>query len=158
MSSRIGVFTAALLLVFAISLTAQTGGSAQATTSAKPAATKPEIQKVPAAYTDPASGRQMFDSYCAACHGQGGKGNGPAAAALKTPPADLTQLAAKNGGKFPEAHVAQIIKGDALTPAHGSKDMPVWGPIFSNMSKQNEAVVQLRIRNLTNYIAGLQAK
>jgi hypothetical protein len=77
---------------------------------------------------------------------------------LKTPPTDLTQLAAKNGGKFPEAHVAQIIKGDTLTVAHGNKDMPVWGPIFLNMNKQDAGVEQLRIRNLTNYIAGLQQK
>jgi hypothetical protein len=70
----------------------------------------------------------------------------------------LTQLAAKNGGKFPENHVSETIKGDSGTPGHGSKDMPVWGPIFGAMETQNNGVAQLRIRNLTNYIASLQHK
>jgi mono/diheme cytochrome c family protein len=98
----------------------------------------------------------MFDAYCASCHGQGGKGNGPAALALKVPPTNLTQLAAKNGGKFPEAHVIQAIRGDSMTSAHGNDKMPVWGPIFSNMAQHDQAVSQLRIRNLTTYVESLQ--
>jgi len=109
-------------------------------------------------YTNPTSGRQMYDAYCASCHGQGGKGNGPAASALKMPPTDLTQLAAKNGGTFPEAHVAEVIKGDSMMPAHGSKEMPVWGPVFLNLAHNDPAVAQLRVRNLTRYVAGMQQK
>jgi len=70
----------------------------------------------------------------------------------------LTQLAAKNGGKFPENRVSQTIKGDSDTSSHGSKDMPVWGPIFGAMGTKSDGVVQLRIRNLTKYIASLQQK
>src|ERR1700758_1504141 len=100
MHSRMGYLATLLVLLLSMSLAAQTGG----TTTPQ---AKPEIKKVPATYTNPTSGRQMFDAYCASCHGQGGKGNGPAAPALKAPPTDLTQLAAKNGGTFPEQHVAQ---------------------------------------------------
>ncbi len=46
-------------------------------------------------------GPDLYHAHCAACHGSDGKGNGPAAAALKTKPADLTVLAKNNGGKFP---------------------------------------------------------
>ena len=80
---------------------------------ATPQVIKPQIKNIPAIYTNPPSGRQMYDAYCASCHGQGGKGNGPAAPALKVAPTDMTQLAAKNGGIFPENHVAEVIKGDS---------------------------------------------
>jgi mono/diheme cytochrome c family protein len=153
MSSRIRCLSFALV-VLASSLAAQNTAAAQSSTPTQ----KPEIKKVAPVYTNPSSGRQMYDAYCASCHGQGGKGNGPAAPALKVQPADLTQLAAKNGGKFPDAHVIQVIKGDTLNPAHGSEDMPVWGPIFSEMSPHSEGVEQLRIRNLARYIEGMQQK
>ena len=82
----------------------------------------------------------MYMAYCASCHGADGKGNGPAAAALKTPATDLTQIAAKNGGTFPDAHIMQIIKGDSMTAAHGNKDMPVWGPVFLQMADDTAQV------------------
>ena len=139
-----------LLLISAACLGAQNTATAQGG--------KSEIKNLPAGYTNPTSGRQMYDAYCASCHGQGGKGNGPAASAPKTTPTDLTQLAAKNGGTFPEQHVAQVIKGDSMMAAHGSKEMPVWGPVFSNLSGHDTAAMQLRVRNLTKYIASMQQK
>lgn len=140
----------AVVVVFAASLMGQN-------TTASPSG-KTEIKNVPATYTNPTSGRQMYDAYCASCHGQGGKGNGPAAPALKMVPTDLTQLAAKNGGTFPEQHVAQVVKGDSMTAAHGSKEMPVWGPVFLHLSSQNTAAMQLRVRNLAKYIQSMQQK
>ena len=119
---------------------------------------KPEIKNVPAGYTSPTSGRQMFDAYCASCHGQGGKGNGPAAPALKTTPTDLTRLAANGGGTFPESHVVQVIKGDSVTAAHGSKEMPIWGPVFLYLEREDPGLAQLRVRNLTKYIESMQQK
>ncbi|MGC2111014.1 MAG: cytochrome c [Candidatus Korobacteraceae bacterium] len=157
MRSRLGWLVVTLLLISAIEVLAQTTAKPPAGSSAQQAA-KPAIKNVPAIYTNPSSGRQMYDAYCASCHGQGGKGNGPAAPALKIPPTDLTQLAAKNGGTFPEAQVAQLIKGDSMMAAHGSKEMPVWGPIFLNMGKHDPALAQLRIRNLTKYVASMQQK
>ena len=122
-------------------------------------AQKPVVKKVRAPQTSPASGKEMYVSYCASCHGTGGKGDGPAAAALKVPPPDLTTLSRRNQAKFPAAHVFQAIKGDtAMVVAHGSKDMPVWGPVFSSMGKGDQAMVQLRISNLTKYIESLQVK
>src|SRR5579864_6370056 len=71
------------------------------------------------------SGDEMYKEYCADCHGQTGKGDGPAATALKTPPPDLTLLAKKNGGKFPAHHVRSVIDMGVTEAAHGTKDMPI---------------------------------
>ena len=117
-----------------------------------------KIKKEPAPYTSAASGRQMYESYCASCHGKNAQGDGPATSALKVPPSDLTDLAKKNGGKFPDAHVSAVIRGEANTPAHGSREMPVWGPVFSSISGGRPAEVQLRVTNLTKYIESLQKK
>ena len=116
-----------------------------------------KISKVPAPVTPADSGKSMFGAYCASCHGFDGKGSGPAAPALKTPPADLTLLARKNGGKYPSLVVVNAIK-DGVGSAHGSKDMPVWGPILLSVSPNGSPVVQQRISNLTDYIETLQVK
>jgi len=116
-----------------------------------------QIRKVPASPTSPASGPEMYHAYCASCHGVDGKGDGPAAPALKHQPTDLTMLAHHNGGKFPSLHVMSSIR-DVTDNVHGSKDMPVWGPIFSSMEHQRGAGVQLRVTNLVHYIESLQAK
>jgi len=123
-----------------------------------PAQTAPTVKHVPITNTPSNSGKDMFDSYCAVCHGKDGKGNGPAASAMKTPPTDLTLLAQKSGGKYPASHVAAVIRGQATTPSHGSQDMPVWGPLFSSISQGHDSQVQQRISNLVTYIEGLQAK
>ena len=125
---------------------------------AQQAQTPPTVKHVPMTSTASNSGKDMFNSYCAVCHGKDGKGNGPAASAMKTPPTDLTLLAQKDGGKYPAAHVAAVIRGQATTPSHGSQDMPVWGPLFSSISQDHEAQVQQRISNLVAYIGTLQAK
>jgi mono/diheme cytochrome c family protein len=123
-----------------------------------PAQTVPTVKHVPITNTPSNSGKEMFNSYCAVCHGKDGKGNGPAASAMKTPPADLTVLAQKSGGKYPASHVASVLRGQASTPSHGSQDMPVWGPLFSSISQGHEGQVQQRINNLVTYIETLQAK
>jgi mono/diheme cytochrome c family protein len=129
-----------------------------AVAQAAPAQTAPTVKHVPITNAPSNSGKEMFNSYCAVCHGKDGKGNGPAASAMKTPPTDLTLLAKNNGGKYPSSHVAAVIKGQATTPSHGSQDMPVWGPLFSSISQGHEGQVQQRITNLVTYIEGLQAK
>lgn len=116
------------------------------------------IQHEPVKRTSPASGQEMFINYCAVCHGKDGKGGGPAADALKVAPANLTVLSQKNGGKFPTNHVGSILRGDASLAAHGSQEMPVWGPIFWKMSQGNAGEVQQRIANLSKYIESLQVK
>lgn len=121
---------------------------------AQAAAQQTTIKRAPAQHTPAASGQQMFDSYCAVCHGKGGTGNGPAAAALKIPPANLTLLAQKNGGTFPAEHVTGILQGAAF-PAHGSKDMPIWGPVLSSVSNGPQES-RLRVYNLMEYVKSLQ--
>jgi mono/diheme cytochrome c family protein len=120
--------------------------------------TQTEVKKVPAPATSAASGKQMFTAYCASCHGEKGKGDGPAAGALKTAPADLTTLTKNNGGKFPADRVSSILRGQASVTAHGNREMPVWGPVFWQMSHGHETEVQQRIVNLTHYIESLQQK
>src|SRR5579864_8420958 len=117
-----------------------------------------KVKKVPAPYTSPASGKEMYMAYCASCHGTHAKGDGPAAGALKTPPADLTTLAQKNNGKFPSSHVAAVLSGEEEVTAHGSKDMPVWGPVLLRISHGHTTEVQQRVTNLTRYIESLQTK
>jgi mono/diheme cytochrome c family protein len=117
------------------------------------------IKKEPAKHTSPTSGVEMYTAYCAACHGLSGKGDGPAAPALKATPTDLSMLTTHNNGKFPERMVYSAIKGDVNAPvsAHGSKDMPVWGTVLRSVSQSQEEV-DLRLANLVNYVKGLQAK
>ena len=120
---------------------------------------KPVIKTVPMKQTSPASGKEMFTQYCAACHGADGKGTGPAAAALKTPPADLTTLAKRSeGGKFPRERVAEILRSGTGVAAHGSLDMPTWGPLFRSLDPNHDVTVQQRIKNLNDYMESLQAK
>jgi mono/diheme cytochrome c family protein len=116
-----------------------------------------KMKKVPVTPTSPSSGKEMYNSYCASCHGMDGKGNGPAAPALKSHPTDLTLLAQKNGGKFPSAHVMSSIQ-DVTQNVHGSKDMPVWGPLLSSVSGTDQSVVKVRINVITSYIESMQAK
>jgi mono/diheme cytochrome c family protein len=117
-----------------------------------------EIKHIPVKPTSASSGQEMFTAYCAVCHGKDGKGGGPAAEALKAAPTDLTTLSQKNGGKYPADHVSSAIKGDLTLPAHGSKDMPIWGNLFWHMSQGHGSEVQLRVANLTQYVGSLQTK
>ena len=104
------------------------------------------------------SGRDIFMYYCATCHGRDGRGNGPVAAELKTRPADLTRLAAGNGGRFPVERVRSFIAdGQVAAPTHGSSDMPVWGPIFQALDPSDK-IAQARIDNLVTYINSIQVK
>lgn len=119
---------------------------------------KTEIKHVPIKPTSPASGAQMYKTYCAVCHGLDGKGKGPAAEALKVPPSDLTTMAIRNGGKYPALKVSAIIRGEEVLAAHGTKDMPIWGDLFWNISGGHETEVQQRVTNLNKHIESMQKK
>lgn len=105
------------------------------------------------------AGRDLFEFYCSSCHGRDGKGGGHAAPALKVPPPDLTTLAQRNRGTFPAARVEGFVKGEGRlsTPAHGSRDMPVWGPIFKGLDNR-DAINAARIENIVRHIESIQAK
>ena len=123
-----------------------------------------QIKEEPIQHTSPASGAEMYQAYCAVCHGKTGEGNGPAASALKVPPADLTMLAKRNHGKYPINHVMSILRFGMHEPAaHGTSQMPIWGPLFSSLHPDSmrgpqSPVVTMRITNLARYIEKLQKK
>ncbi|HEY6341910.1 MAG TPA: c-type cytochrome [Bryobacteraceae bacterium] len=101
-------------------------------------------------------GQALYHEYCAVCHGEKGKGDGPMARALKSPPADLTRIAMRNGGTFPLKKVERIISGDApVAPGHGTSEMPVWGPIFSQIAWDVD-LGNIRVANLAKYVESLQ--
>ncbi len=120
-----------------------------------------QIKKVPAPVVSPASGEKMYRAYCGACHGNDGKGDGPAAAALKEPVPDLTTLAQRHNGKYPASYVDTVLHfGVEGNPAHGSKDMPIWGPVFRSMASpaSSNASETMRIAGLNQYLETLQVK
>jgi mono/diheme cytochrome c family protein len=102
------------------------------------------------------SGAVMYKQYCATCHGAQAKGDGPLGSFLKVPPPDLTKLAQRHAGQFPYEYVTKILEFGPGATAHGSSDMPTWGPIFEYFDKQNQKAVQKRIKNLCDYLATLQ--
>lgn len=144
-----------LMLLFAVPIVFTCAAAAQDQGQDE---TKTTIRHVNVKPTSPASGKEMYTSYCAVCHGADGKGGGPAATALKTPPADLTILSKNNRGKYPAVKVSSILRGTSDLPAHGSKEMPVWGPLFRSISGGRESEVQERLANLTEYVESLQTK
>ena len=138
-----------------LSLVALAAGLALAVAYADQAQSKVTI---PVEKTSPTNGKQMFNSYCAPCHGADARGNGPAAGALKTQPVDLTVLARNNHGKYPDTHVLSVMQFGAEIPAHGSQEMPIWGPILGRMNVANGQEKDLRLVNLNRYLQSLQAK
>ena len=112
-----------------------------------------QVTKTPAT-----SGRQMYASYCAPCHGVDARGQGPVAAALKTAPADLTVLSKNNHGKFLDTHLVSVLQSGAEIAAHGTVEMPVWGPILGRMNQNNPQDRLLRISNLSRYVESMQVK
>ncbi|MCX7890589.1 MAG: cytochrome c [Rhodobacteraceae bacterium] len=74
------------------------------------------------------TGRALFAQFCAGCHGSGGRGDGPAAAGLARRPADLTGIAARNGGSFPMARVMSTI--DGYTRRGDGSVMPELGAVL----------------------------
>lgn len=101
-------------------------------------------------------GKSLYVAYCASCHGLDGKGKGPVAAALKEKVPDLTTLAFRRGGKYPATDLEKMIlgEGDPRT-AHGSREMPVWGPLFRQVENDQEMGL-VRARRLVEYIGTWQ--
>ena len=103
-------------------------------------------------------GSKLYKIYCASCHGEDAKGHGPMAVWLKVPPSDLTRIAARNGGEFPLARVDRIISGEvAVLSGHGTRAMPIWGPVFSKVTRDQD-LGRVRIDNLARYLRDIQTK
>ncbi len=104
-----------------------------------------------------ATGEELYLSYCTSCHGTDGKGAGVMTEYLKLPPADLTKIAARRGGNFPEEQIYQIIDGRVPVAGHGSGDMPVWGVALKESEKlKNEKQVRQSINNLVDFLKSIQ--
>jgi mono/diheme cytochrome c family protein len=117
----------------------------------------PQVKAAPAKAIGSVDGRDNFGAYCAACHGRDAKGNGPAAPALKGPLPDLTTIAKRNAGKFDALAIERVIAGsDKPRPAHGSLEMPIWGPVFRGV--QSDAAAAVRLANLVKFLESIQQK
>ena len=104
------------------------------------------------------SGADLYRFYCATCHGRDGKGDGPVASALTHRPSDLTTIAKRNGGRYPKDRIERFVAGDReATLAHGSTEMPVWGPIFQALDPR-DTLNRIRIENLVTFLESIQAK
>ena len=103
-------------------------------------------------------GPVLYQAYCASCHGKDAKGGGIMAKSLKVPPADLTRISARNAGKFPLMRIDRIISGEEQTGSgHGTREMPVWGTIFSQIARDQD-LGRVRIDNLARYLRDIQTK
>jgi mono/diheme cytochrome c family protein len=104
------------------------------------------------------SGRDIYNYFCVSCHGPDGRGDGPVATALRTRPADLRRLSAGSGGTFPTTRVRAVLtEGMPATPAHGTAEMPVWGPIFQALDRTDERARE-RVENVLAYLVSIQQR
>jgi mono/diheme cytochrome c family protein len=145
--SRVGILVigGALMLSWAVAAT-QDGKRVRASESEE----QPLIASI--------RGDNLYRAYCASCHGEDAKGNGAMAAWLKVSPSDLTNIAARNGGKFPLERVEHIISGEEPLPSgHGIRGMPVWGPVFSQVTRDQD-LGRVRIDNLARYLRDIQSR
>jgi mono/diheme cytochrome c family protein len=104
-------------------------------------------------------GAEIFQRRCASCHGVEARGHGPASGALKVPPSDLTQIAHRRGGEFPNGEIALFIDGRFDLPAHGSRDMPIWGARLGEAIPESslaEEIVRGKIATLIEYLKSIQ--
>lgn len=127
-------------------------GASAAHPQAKPAqkpAAKPENLE---------PGKKMFLKYCASCHGTEGKGDGPAAWAMRTPPTDLTILAKSHEGKFPAGYVGAVMKFGKSFASHGAEDMPIWGTRFKELDPVHDPTGDQHVNDVVAYIASRQVK
>ena len=69
-------------------------------------------------------GKKLYGQFCASCHGQSGKGDGPAATALNPKPRDHTDKAYMS--KLADEDLLKVIKNGGASVGK-SPLMPPWG-------------------------------
>ena len=108
---------------------------------------------------DEYSGQETFFRFCASCHGEEGRGDGPVAAGIPITVPDLTQLQRRHGEDFPEATLRKIIDGRNPVIYHGTRYMPVWGYEFwleEGADAEAEERVEVIVYNLVEYLRSIQ--
>jgi mono/diheme cytochrome c family protein len=106
-----------------------------------------------------ANGQQLYAELCASCHGPAARGDGPVADSLKVRPPDLTTIGARHGGAFPAEQVRDMIDGRAAVPAHGTREMPVWGYEFEARAPETEpgrATATTATNRLVEFLRSIQ--
>lgn len=101
------------------------------------------------------SGEYLYRTFCASCHGESGRGDGPVADLLRRPAADLTAIAARAGGTFPRDAVEAVLDGRTAVPSHGQRDMPVWGDVLRAL-EPDAATARRRVEALIKYVESIQ--
>jgi mono/diheme cytochrome c family protein len=114
-------------------------------------------KEIPVTRTNSSPGTELYKEHCSVCHGNDLKGVGPVIAPYRMPP-DLTTLARRHGGVFPDGYVADVLRNGAIMPAHGPAQMPTWGTDFREIGGLDATRVKIRIADLTNYIKSRQQK
>lgn len=159
---RLGLaFVAGSLLAGSSAAAQQAAAGSAAAEGASGAAASAAAAATPAAGAPVSGGAALFQRYCASCHGASGRGDGPVAAQLARPPANLATLARRNGGRLDEAALIAVIDGRRAVAAHGSREMPVWGDVFDaelagQPYRQRQSL--LRAQVLADYIRTLQER
>jgi len=121
------------------------------------AAQQERVKNAQATLPNSPTGAELYKKHCTVCHGNDLKGVSPVPAPYRVPP-DLTTLARRHGGIFPDAYVADVLRNGVTMPAHGPAQMPIWGTDFTEVDGLDATQVKIRIANLTNYIKLHQAK
>lgn len=102
-------------------------------------------------------GEIYYKSYCAICHGENADGQSEMASILNTPPMDLTSIAKRRGGNFPEDEIARIIATAERTPGHSLGEMPAWWETLKKAEKiEDPELVRQKIENIVAYLKTLQ--
>jgi mono/diheme cytochrome c family protein len=165
-AKRLEYPTLSIIAALAVLLVVATGKTAMAQIEAPPGP-GPGHQIVQHATSGAVTtGKLQFRQYCSPCHGVDGTGNGPVADTLKKKPANLTLLSKNNGGKFPYDHVYNMISGKEVVASHGTREMPIWGLVFSRTAGRRmpgapgatEFQVKQKIETIISYIESIQVQ
>ena len=104
-------------------------------------------------------GAEVFRTYCATCHGTSARGDGPLSSSMRKKPANLTEIAKRNGGEFPADMVFRTIDGRQPVRGHGGPDMPVWGDAFEKSREAGDRErVKAVIQSLVDFLESIQLR
>jgi mono/diheme cytochrome c family protein len=127
-------------------------GAAHRTAGQEPRPRPPLV--IPSLY-----GGDLYQFYCASCHGREGRGDGPVAKLLTHRPPDLTTIAKRHNGRFPREAIERSMAGlePSPPPTHGSREMPVWGPDLYALDP-DDRLTRVGVANVVRYLESIQSK